>query len=337
VRALTVTAPGEIVLADIPEPPPATAQQAVVAVEWAGVCGTDLGVAFGAVPVDYPRILGHELLGTIVEAATNGELAAGTRVLVDPAVSCGRCRQCQQGRSNLCPRGELMGRGVEGGFAERILVDEARLHAVPTEIDPRQAVLAQVLGTCVHAQRRFSVFPGQSAAVIGLGVSGLLTIQLLRERGIDRIVGITRSARNRELGEALGATVTAHPDDAEQVVADLTDGEGVDVVVECAGKLATVAQAIELVGLGGTIAQFGILTETEGRLPFYQLYRKEIRIENARAALPDDYATAVDLVASGRVEVEPLLTDTAPLAQGAEVLTRAHTESGLLKLLLEVA
>ena len=334
-RAVRVRAPDEVGVDEV-STPGTDAGQALIAMERAGVCGTDLHILHGGVPVDYPLILGHELVGRVSQPGDSGTVAEGTRVLINPSVACGRCRQCRADRPNLCPNGALMGRDVDGGFAEAIAVDENQLHPIPESVPAEHSAMLQVLGVCVHAQRSVEVFPGQTAVVIGLGVSGLLMVQLLQARGIDRVVGVTRSASKRRLAEQLGATVTATPDEARETIERFTDGVGADVVFECVGSVGTFAQAIESAGLGGTVVLFGTSTATEGSLPFYQLYYKELTLRNPRAALPRDYDTAVELLASGRVRVAEMLSEAYPLERAHEAFEALTSRSGLLKVTLEV-
>jgi|RhiMetdeSRZDD1v2_1073273.scaffolds.fasta_scaffold05075_3 2-desacetyl-2-hydroxyethyl bacteriochlorophyllide A dehydrogenase len=332
-RALVLTGVEQLEVRDVPEPP--TDQRALIAVERAGLCGTDLKLHLGKPPVDYPRILGHEVIGRVVQPGASRRVAEGTRVLVDPAIACGHCHACLADRPNLCPRGALMGREVDGGFADLVAVDDRQLLALPSSMSLPDAAMLQVLGVCVHAQRRVNVFPGQTAAVIGLGVGGLLHTQLLTARGV-RVVGITRSSGKQELAESLGAVVACGPDEAVECIGDVTDGRGVDVVVESVGTTETLAQAIDLVTVGGTVLQYGILAATEGRLPFYELYYKEIDLVNSRAAVPGDYAASIDLVASGQVEVASLISETYTLEQGADAFDAMHSRSDLIKVLLEI-
>jgi len=134
---------------------------------------------------------------------------AGTRVLIDPVISCGICYRCRRDLAHLCGNGALQGRDVDGGFAEFAAVDESCLHEIPDSVSADEAALLQVLSTCVHAQ---SVLPGpagpagDSAVVIGLGVAGLLHIQLLRARGVSPVIAVTGSAWKRELALRSGAS-----------------------------------------------------------------------------------------------------------------------------------
>jgi 2-desacetyl-2-hydroxyethyl bacteriochlorophyllide A dehydrogenase len=333
VKAVRVVSPSSLEVVDVPMPE--GTGDVVVRSRVVGVCGTDVKVFTGAIPVDYPRVLGHEVIGEVVEAPAGVHVSAGDRVLIDPASACGYCDLCLAGRGHLCRNAGLMGREVDGVFAEFVRVPSTRLIPIPDSISETASGLLQVLGTCVHAQRAVSVFPGQVAAVIGLGVAGQLMVQLLRERGV-RVVGITRSQWKLDLASAHGAEVTATPDKAAAVLAEMTGGRGPDLVIEAAGTERTLAQSIDLVGIGGEVLVFGTLTGGNEGLPYYQLYFKELTIYNPRAALIGDYAAGVRLAAEGRLQLEPIVTHRLTLDDAGQAFELVHDPSSL-KVLMQVA
>ncbi|MEE9277824.1 MAG: alcohol dehydrogenase catalytic domain-containing protein, partial [Dehalococcoidia bacterium] len=296
-RAAVVSPEPQLTLQDVPDPP--DDGRALVAVRRAGVCGTDVKIATGAIPLKRPTILGHEIVGTIVREGRRGLVPKGQRVLIDPVTFCAHCDRCRADLTHLCRNGGLMGRDEDGGFAELMAVDELQLHPLPDSLPDDEALLTQVAGTCLHAQTLVNVFPGDTAVVVGLGVSGLLHVQLLRARGVKSVIGVTRSAWKRDMAMELGATATAHPNDAADLVAEVTGGRGADLTVEAAGNIDTLRQSIDLAGPGATVLGFGLITATEGELPFYQFYLKELNLVNARAARPRDYARTIELTAAG--------------------------------------
>ncbi|HEY6276990.1 MAG TPA: alcohol dehydrogenase catalytic domain-containing protein [Streptosporangiaceae bacterium] len=324
-RAVVLDRPGAVTVRELPRPEPAG--RALVRVGQAGLCGTDVKIANGQIPVATPRVLGHEMTGWV----HSGRLPAGTPVLVNPAAFCGHCDLCRRDLPHLCRHGALLGRDTDGCFAEFVAVDEDCLHPLPDGVPG--AGLLQVLSTCVHAQSGLPEVA--SAVVIGLGVAGLLHLQLLALRGVGTLVGVTRSAAKRELALAMGATVTAAPDAAAETVAEATGGRGAELAVECAGTPETLAQAMRLTGAGGTVLVFGI-TPAADALPTYQWYVKELTIRSPRAARPRDCDAAVALAASGRLELDRLVTARFPLADAARALA-ACAQPGQLKVLLDVA
>ncbi|PZS16070.1 MAG: hypothetical protein DLM57_11280 [Pseudonocardiales bacterium] len=314
-KAVVVEDVGRIVVRDVPEP--SAGGRALIRIERAGLCGTDLKIVSGAIPVDHPLVIGHEMIGRVVSEGPARSIPAGTRVLVDPGEECGRCSMCRADHGYLCSTGALRGRDVDGGFAELMAVDENRLHPVPDSVGLDEAAVLQVLATCVHAQTLVDVFPGQSAVVVGLGVAGLLHVQLLKARGVTDVVGVTRSAWKRELALRLGAVAVATPEEAPGVVTEWTGSDGPDLVVEAAGQAATLRQSIELAGATGTVLVFGTVPGT-AELPTYQWYFKELTIVNSRAARPRDYARAVQLAAGAQIQLSRLVTGRFPLADAAE-------------------
>lgn len=333
-KTVTVQAKDQVAILDAPQPP--DDGRAVVAVRQAGVCGTDTKIITGQMPARYPVVLGHEVVGTVVRPGARQLVPEGTTVLLDPSVSCGYCRQCRADRMHLCTNGALMGRDVDGGFAEYVAADELQLHPVPPEVPLDEAALLQVVGVCVHAQDMAEVRPEETAVVVGLGVSGLLHVQLLRARGVRRIVGVTRSAAKRQLAERFGAVATAAPADARRVVDEVTGGTGADLVIESVGAVETFAQAIELATIGGRLVVFGIIGANQGALPFVQLYFKELRVSFPRAARPRDYTSAIALASSGALDLAPLLAESYPLDRATDAL-RSIEAGSPLKVKLEVS
>jgi L-iditol 2-dehydrogenase len=336
-KAVVVVAPGSVVVREVVDPPAGPA--ALIRIERAGLCGTDLKIVRGDVPVRTPRIVGHELIGRVAAPGERGLVPEGARVLVDPSVACGRCHACRRDRPHLCVHGALMGRDVDGGCAELAVVAEERLHPVPDEVSDDAAALLQVLATCVHGQERVEVFPGQPAAVVGLGVAGLLHLQLLRARGADPVIGVTRSRWKREPAAGMGATAVVTPEEAEEAVADLTGGRGADISVECAGTPHTLRQSMRLAGAGGTVLVFGTTAPHADAMPTYEWYYKELTIVNSRAARPRDFERAIALAVgggSGPLTLAPLVTAAYPLDR-ARAAFDACADPAQLKVVVDVA
>ncbi len=331
-KAVQVTAPGAIEITDVPEPE--RGKDAVLEVNQVGICGTDVKILEGKIPVPYPMVAGHEMLGEIVQPAEGFPYVAGDRVLVDPGVSCGWCDLCVSGRTNICRNGGLLGRDVDGVFTEYVVVPGNRLIPVPDTISDKAGGLLQVLGTCIHAVKVLDPFPGRVAAVLGLGVAGQLLSQLLRLQGYT-VVGITRSEWKRELAHTLGVSTTAEPARAAEVLDDVTSGLGPDLVVEAVGTEATLGRAIDLAGIGGEVLVFGTITGAGEGLPYYQLYLKELTLHNPRAALVGDYVDGVQLTAAGSLQLEPLVTHQLDLEE-AEAAFDLVSDSSSLKVLMKV-
>jgi 2-desacetyl-2-hydroxyethyl bacteriochlorophyllide A dehydrogenase len=287
--------------------------------------------------------MGHEITGEVVGSVSDA-ISVGTRVLVDPVLFCGTCVDCRAGRTNLCPDGTVIGRELNGGFADYVAAPGSHVYPLPPSIESRTVPLIQVLTTVLHAQRRAGLgFPPggpagetSSIAVIGLGVSGQLHAQLAKARGVPMVIGISRSAWKRQLSEQLGVDRTFSTNEAIASVKAATGGRGADVVVESTGAVASIADAIAMVRPGGTIVLFGIYTASEASLPFYQLYFKEPAVISARAAMPEDFPESIELVASGRVSLSPLVTHVLPLSELRQALGMLERDTdGRMKIILE--
>ena len=335
-RALLLTAAGHLTATDVESLEPREGH-VLVRVTHGGVCGTDLKIFTGAIPVSYPLIMGHEASGEVADVGNRSDLKCGERVVVDPVRYCGHCATCRAGRTNLCPNGILIGRDADGGFAEYVMAPRTHVFRVPEAIDSRVAPMIQVLTTCLHAQRRVATFPGQSVVVLGLGVTGQLHVQLARTRGAFPVIGVTRSAWKRGLAEHLGADVTVAPgQEAVRRVLEQTGGRGADIVIETTGLVRSIADAITMTAPGGTVVLFGISTDAEGTFPFYQLYFRELTLVSARAAKGEDFPDAIDLVARGVVKLAPLVTHLMPMSELASAIELLKTDAdGRMKIILE--
>ena len=311
-KAMVLHGPGELTLGEVGRPS-VEPNHVLVRVTHSGICGTDYKIYSGAIPVGYPRVMGHEMTGEVVDPGDTS-FTVGDHVIVDPELYCGVCFHCRIGQTHLCPKGKLIGRDTDGGFAEYVTAPTTNVFELPASIDSRTAPMIQVLTTCLHAQRQIDIFPSEYVVVLGLGVTGQLHVQLAKARGAT-VIGVTRSAEKRELAERLGADLTIPGGDrAVDQVRAATEGRGADVVIETTGVLSQVAAAVNMTRSGGRVLLFGIITAKEGALPFYDLYFKEIDLISARVAKAEDYPASIALVERGTVKLQPLVSDVMPLS-----------------------
>jgi len=327
-KAMILRASGDVAPGSVERPTPSQGQ-VLVHMTHSGICGTDRKIFDGAIPVRHPLIMGHEMAGDLAEG--------GGRVVVDPCLYCGACFYCRAGLTNLCPRGGLIGRDVDGGFAEYVMAPRSHVFPLPDAIDNRVAPLIQVVTTCMHSQRQINILAGQSVVMVGLGVTGQVHIQLAKARGAHPVIGISRSAWKRKMAEQLGADLTLAGGEAGvRSVIEATEGRGADVVIESTGVMSSVADAISMCRMGATLLLFGIITGGQGALPFYQIYFKELTIVNGRAAKGEDFPASIDLIARGVIKLDPLITHVVPIAElgkAMEMLT--SDEDHRMKIILE--
>jgi L-iditol 2-dehydrogenase len=311
--------------------------EVMLRVEACGVCGTDRHMVGGEYPASLPVTLGHEFAGTVVETGTDAGSAGGTRVAVDPNISCGRCRACRRGEVALCPDRVALGVDLDGGLAEYAIVPVSQVYPLPPGVPAVYGALCEPLACCLRALDLTSISPGMSVAVLGGGVIGQLMVQLARLAGAGEVVLATRQASRRALAERLGATATIDPRAGDTVTAIGGPGGvvpgGVDVVLECAGTITTFEQGVALARRGGTVLVFGVAPPAErASISPFEIFSRELRILGSYLN-PLTHGRAVELVATGTLSLEPLITHRLTLSEVPAVLT-APPESGEVKAMM---
>ncbi|MFO1208159.1 MAG: alcohol dehydrogenase catalytic domain-containing protein [Amaricoccus sp.] len=316
-KALRLHRIHDLGLDEIPVPDPGPGE-VLIRVEAAGICGTDRHLFHGTFPAKPPVTLGHEFAGIVVGRGQGVDIPDGVRVTCDPNDCCGACDACRRGKVNLCPNNIATGLHRDGGFAEYATFQARRAHRVPDALDPRHAAFSEPLACTLHGVDIGAPRPGERVLVIGGGVIGLLALQLAGLAGAEAML-LTRTADKRALATTLGAAATAAtPDEVRAIWPG-----GADLVLECAGVPETVAEAPSLTRAGGRIVVIGVLAQG-AKVPIepFDLLFREIQLHFAFIN-PFTQARAVELIASGRVAVEPLISRTVPLAAAADAITRS--------------
>jgi 2-desacetyl-2-hydroxyethyl bacteriochlorophyllide A dehydrogenase len=303
--------------------------EAVIQVKAAGLCGTDYRIWTGERVVTYPRVMGHEFIGTVLAVGPGVDgLPIGEKVAVEPNYSCGECPLCREGNRNLCLSRTAVGIDVDGGFAEQARVPARCCWAAPTGILDAALMLAEPLAVVVRAVGRGLPEEGETAAVVGVGTLGLLAIQVLKARGV-RVLAVGRSDRRLPLASELGADAVAMSMHGADVAAARTFSgrEGVDLVVETAGTAPAVAQAVELCRPGGRIVLTGLPHEPT-ELNFFWVVRRELRIIGSMI-YQNEFQEAMRLLATGAVAVDRLLTHRFPLERIGDAFEAQHSPESI--------
>ncbi|MBZ9676547.1 zinc-dependent alcohol dehydrogenase family protein [Mesorhizobium sp. ES1-1] len=323
-RAVRLEAVGSIGLQDVGKPI-AGPDDLLVRIEACGVCGTDRHLFHGEFPCRPPVTPGHEFSG-IVEAvgADVSGFCVGDRVTGDPNIACGRCVHCHAGRVNLCSNLSAIGIHRDGGFADYVVLPHKQAFILPAGLNPLHGAFCEPLGCCLHGVDLAGIRPGGSVAVLGGGVIGLLTVQLARLAGATTIILSTRQASRRALAEELGATSTVDPTAADVIYAisgpsGLAPG-GVDVVFECAGVKETVEQSMRLARAGGTVVIVGVTPQgMKAEFEPFDLLFRELKVVGSFLN-PFTHRRAADLIASGAIEIDRLISRQVPLEEAADVI-----------------
>lgn len=309
--AAPVVGPRQIQLKEV-EYPSCGPRSILVDVKATGICGSDL--KFYQTPNEYltvPRILGHEITGVVVDKGKEAtRFDIGARIVVNPMYSCGTCQICYEGRDCICPAGGLMGRDVDGGFVEYMAIDEKYAFNLPDSLPYAEATQIQTLTTVYHGQRRLQLEPGKSALVIGLGATGLLHVQLAKASGATPLVVLDPFPWKLELAKDLGADVAIRASDNNVIaqIRNATRGTGPDAIIEAVGIPSTVALSVEAVAPGGKILLFGNSHDPLSGFDSFIIYFKEINLIGTRASSKTDWEPVINLVESGKITLEPLIT-----------------------------
>lgn len=323
-RAAVFDAPGDLRVTDLPVPKIGPGEL-LLRVGACGVCGTDLHIADGEFPpTPYPIVPGHEFAGVVAEAGPEvpGDWQVGDRVAVDPSLFCGWCRFCHAGRGNLCANWGAIGDTVDGAFAEYVAVPAANAYRLPEGFSAREGALVEPVSCAVHGLRKIGIEAGESVLVVGAGTMGLLLQQLFALAGAGRVVVVDRNVDRLAVAAGLGADATATSVD------DLAD-ERFEVAVDVTGAPPAIEAAFGALERGGRLLVFGVAAaDARTALSPFRIYNDEITVVGSMAVL-HSFGRAVDLLASGAIRTEPLLTHAFAIEEMPAALAAARQGAGV--------
>ena len=326
-QAVTFQAPGEVRVEERPEPELGERDDAIVAVEATGVCGSDLHIYHGRVAMEQGFTLGHEFVGTVV-AAGDGvtQVAEGDRVLGCFCSACGNCFFCRRGDFHKCDEGRVFGHGktlgsLQGAQAERVLVPHANLtlRRVPEGMSDDVALFAgDVMGTGWHAVDQAGIRPGDSAAVLGLGPVGLCAVQAAKAAGAAKVIAIDTVAARLALAESFGAQpVHLTDDDPRAAVKAATEGRGVDAAVDAVGHPDALELACRVTRKAGTVVAIGVYAE---RVQVHMgiVWIKALTLKTGHANVIGHVDRVLAMLDAGVLDPTPLVTHHMGLEDAAE-------------------
>ena len=331
-------------------PVPALEQgEALVRVGACGICGTDLkivaGVYKGSWPPALPFIQGHEWAGTVAalgEGVTG--LQVGDRVAAENHKGCGTCANCRRGRYNLCEvarsKGKaykLYGHSAQGAFADYAARPAGLLHKLPDAVSFEEGTIVNQGALGLHAIRRCRIEPGDTVAVVGPGLVGLITVQLAKAVGATRVIVAGRGPR-LELAKELGAddVVDISSTDTVEGIRALTDGRGADCSFECAGAPESVVASINCVKRGGRVALVGLTGNKEVTFNTDRIALDEVDVFGVRSS-PNAYPELINLIATGKVNVKKLVSRVYPLEQINEAFSAFRKrEGGAIRMVIKI-
>lgn len=327
-RGVTFQAPGEVRVDDVPEPMLGDDGDVIIRTEATGICGSDLHIYRGRVPVEEGFTLGHEYIGTVIAAGSGVKaVAEGDRVLGTYSTACGECFFCARDDFHQCDRARVFGHGstlgsLQGAQADQLLVPNADLvlRTVPPGMADEVALFAgDVMGTGWHAVAELGVEQGWSVAVLGLGPVGLCAVQSAVASGADPVIAVDTVAERLEMARSFGARpVHLTEENPRATVKELTDGRGVDGTIDAVGHPDALDLACRLTRKSGTVSATGAYTE---RIQVHMgiVWIKALTVKTGQANVIRHVDTVLERIASGLLDPAPLVThhmklDEAPQA-----------------------
>ena len=344
-KAAYLTGVRKIEIREASDPSRVDGNNVIMRVGAVGVCGSDIHYfktgRIGSAVVQFPFILGHECAGTIVATGPEAKrFKPGQRVAVDPLVSCGECDQCRQHRRHTCRNQRFLGMPgqLSGSLVELLVMPEECCYLIPDSLTTDQAAMVEPLSIGLYAVRLAGIEPGANVAILGAGPIGLSTLLASRALANCNVYVTDLLPERLRLARQLGAVWSGSPQTTD-IVREIRNFEpyGVDWVFECAGEQETLNQGVELLKPGGTLLVIGIPESDRVSFPIHTLRRKELTVRNVRRQ-NDCIVDAMDLIASGQVDVSPLMTHAFPMAESQAAFDLvAEYRDGVMKALIRTA
>jgi L-iditol 2-dehydrogenase len=325
---------GNIEVLDVPEPH-AGADQVVIEVDSAGICGTDLHIYFDEFETSPPVTMGHEVSGRIVELGRDvAGWKVGDRVTTETYFStCGHCLNCRRGRRNLCLKRRSIGSKEDGAFAAYLATPACNLHQVPDGLDLQSAALTEPLACTVHGVLETAgVRAGDNVAVTGPGPIGLLALQLVKIAGARvLILGTNQDMERLKLARQLGADGVINVQQVDNVVESVQDffsGDGADLVIECSGAAPAAKTLTGVARRGARFCQMGLY----GRPIIFDqdaVCYKELIVTGTNASVSPAWARALRLLAQGQVDAQKLISHRFALGDWNKALEIVKNKEGM--------
>lgn len=341
-RALVYTKPFHFEYSQYPDPDVGM-DDVLIKVMAVGICGSDVhgytGRTGRRIP---PVIMGHEASGIVEAMGKNARgIKRGDRVCFDSTIYCNQCDACRREVHNQCARREVLGVSIpgmkrHGAMAEFVRIPWWTVHKMPSSLSFIQASLLESVSIAVHAVNQGQDMRQKTVLIIGAGTIGLFIIQAARLKGAYKIIVSDVKESRLSLAKALGADLTVNPTamDLAAVLHEETGGIGVDISFEVVGYAETLHQAVAATRMGGRVICVGNLTKTV-EIDIPELISKELTLLGSYAS-SGEYSECIETVASGRIDVIPLVSEIRPLSEGQEAFDRLYQAEGeLLKIILE--
>ena len=335
-KAIVCEEPGRLALVERPEPK-AGEGEVLVRIRRAGVCGTDFHIFRGKQPfLTYPRVIGHELAGEVVEAFPGSAVTPGQTVAVIPYLSCARCVACRRGKTNCCQKIRVLGVHVDGGLCDLLAVPERNLVPVG-DLSVDQAAMIEFLAISAHGVRRAAPGTGDRVLVVGAGPIGMAAVIFAKSRGAAVTALDVRADRLAFCRDQLGADETVEAGAAAgDTLERITGGAFFDLVIDATGNAASMERGFGYVAHGGAYLFLGIV---QGNLTFSdpEFHKRETTLLASRNATREDFEAVLAAIRAGRVPTAALNTHRASLEELPDLFPAwMAPDAGVVKALVEI-
>lgn len=310
-KAVICTRPFSLEVADRAEPARRPGE-VLLRIRRVGLCGTDYHIYAGRQPfLEYPRVMGHELAGEVVETDPGSPLATGQLVTVNPYLACGTCRACRREKPNCCTAISVLGVHADGGLSEYISVPESAVIPVGA-LSSDQAAMVEFLSVGAHAVRRAAVRPDDRVLVTGAGPIGVAVALFARMRGAAPVLLDVSAERLARAQDSIDLADALAVDDAtEERLRDLTGGDYFDVVFDATGNAAAMEKGFGHVAYGGTYVLVSVVKD-DIRFADPEFHKREMTLMGSRNATMEDFHHVIDCIAGGHVPTQALNTHAVP-------------------------
>jgi len=343
-KAAVLTGIRQMQIMDVPEPKIENDNDVLLKIEVVGVCGSDVHYyeagRIGSQVVQYPFIVGHECAATVKAIGDSvTRVKVGDQVVVEPAVSCHKCDQCRQGRENTCYKLRFLGTPGQGDgcLCEYIVMPQESCFPIDGAITLEQAALCEPFAIGVYSVKQSQIPRNAKVAILGAGPIGLSCMAAAQAQSVEAIYMTDKLDYRVRIAKEAGAVWAGNPEREDIVKAILQrEPHGMDIVYECAGQQETLDEAVELLKPGGRLMPIGIPRVEQVSFSIDKLRRKELSIINVRRQNKCTQ-TAIDLIASGKVDIDFMITHRFKLEQTQEAFDMvAGYRDGVVKALIEI-
>ncbi|WP_408007923.1 zinc-binding alcohol dehydrogenase family protein [Pseudalkalibacillus sp. A8] len=313
-KAIQVSEPGDISVVEVEESKLEDSNQVKIRMRAMGICGSDMHILHGENPfATYPRIIGHEVAGEVMEVGDSvSRVAVGDKVVVEPMTSCGACYACRQGRPNVCENVEVYGVHREGGGREVMVISENLVHKVDDRLDWSEIALIEPFTIGAQSVYRGDVKEGDMVFIIGAGPIGLCCLKVAKEAGAKVAISDFNEER-LAFAEKWGADFTVNPSDGDvkEQIMEWTEGMGANVVIDAVGLPQTVEQAIDVTSVAARVVLLGFHS-SPSQISQVDITKKELTICGSRLQT-DRFPIVVDLFNTMKFDVKDLVSHEFPI------------------------